>query len=211
MLLKKGKIGFIWKNLIIRLYSTVTSIGLELFTNDISQNVLINNDLNIRRFRTNDINELKEEMRHFRLVEENIPICYIAEKNDKKVVFRQWLFKNQQNERLQTFFNSKFPKLRKNEALLEGGFTHPDYRGQQIMAKAILNILSLDENKDIKRFITFVDLNNISSLKGLQKADFKPYNLRLEKWIFFKRRISFIPLPLDIEKSYFNLSDSVHH
>ncbi|WP_298902044.1 hypothetical protein [uncultured Psychroserpens sp.] len=142
-------------------------------------------------------------MRHIRLVEEDIPTCYIAENKDQQAVFRQWVFKPNQNHRVTSYFGDLFPELNHGEALLEGGFTHPNYRGQRIMAKSILNIINLDENNDINRYITFVDKNNLASLKGLYRAGFRPYILRHESWFLFKREVSFTPIYIEIDKPVF--------
>ncbi|MDG5491887.1 hypothetical protein [Psychroserpens sp. SPM9] len=68
------------------------------------------------------------------------------------------------------------------------------------MAKSILNIINLEENKTIKRYITFVDEMNSASIKGLYKAGFRPYILRHESWFFFKRQVTYTPIHTDITK-----------
>lgn len=196
----------IFQGLTTRIYSEVKSYGLEQSAETARHNELLTKELFVRLFTIQDLNRLNEKMRHIRLVKENIPTCYIAENNEQVPVFRQWLFKHDQNQRIQNFFGGIFPSLENGEALLEGGFTHENYRGQRIMAKGILNILNLPENNDIKRFITFVDITNIPSIKGLQRAGFTPYSVRHEKWRFFKRTVTFTPISSEAKKSYFNLT-----
>lgn len=159
---------------------------------------LANNDLGIRHFDLTDLHSLREKTRHIRLVEEDIPTCYIATNKDKTQVFRQWVFKHHQNYRIKAYFGSLFPSLEPNEALLEGGFTHPDYRGQGIMAKAILKIINHEDNKTINRYITFVDETNHASIKGLYKAGFRPYILRQESWFLFRRQVSYTPIYTEV-------------
>lgn len=199
--LKSGDHHHIYQGLIARIYSKVTSFGLEYDNRGSTYNTLASNTLNIRIFNSNDINQLQEKMRHIRLVEADIQTCYIAEDEQQQAVFRQWVFKHDQNHRIKNYFGNLFPKLETNEALLEGGFTHPDYRGQSIMAKSILNIINLKENKDIHRYITFVDKDNIASIKGLYKAGFRPYILRQESWFLFRREVTYTPLYVDISKT----------
>ncbi|MDG5491888.1 hypothetical protein [Psychroserpens sp. SPM9] len=141
--LKSGDFNSIIKGFVAHIYSNETSYGLELFPDTLTANQLAENSLRIRHFNLEDINALKENMRHIRLVEEDIPTCYIAETKNHVPVFRQWVFKSTENERIQNYFGPIFPKLDNNEALLEGGFTHPNHRGQSIMAKSILNIMNL--------------------------------------------------------------------
>lgn len=144
-------------------------------------------------------------MRHIRLVEEDIPTCYIAVNQNQKPVFRQWVFKHEENQRIQNYFGSLFPLLNEKEVLLEGGFTHPNHRGKSIMSKAILNIVKLNTYTDTKRIITFVDKKNIASLKGLSKAQFTPYIIRKKQWLFFNRKVSFVPLSPENKNDYFKL------
>lgn len=188
-----------------RLYSDVKSYGLEQFAYSVKSNPLLTDELNIRHFTMNDVNRLNENMRHIRLVNENIPTCYIAENKEKTPVFRQWLFKYDQNHRVKNYFGGIFPELQSDEALLEGGFTHDKFRGLRIMAKGILNILDLEENKDINRFITFVDITNISSIKGLQRAGFTAFCIRHEKWRFFRRKVFFSPISSEEKSMYSSL------
>lgn len=206
---RSGNFHLIAKGFSTRLFSEIKSYGLEQLSDTVESNKLLTNELKIRLFSMTDLNRLNENMRHIRLVKENIPTCYIAENNENIPVFRQWLFKHDQNERIHRYFGGIFPNLEKNEALLEGGFTHDKYRGQRIMAKGILNILNLPENKDIKRFITFVDVTNIASIKGLQRAGFTTYCIRHESWRFFKRRVTFTPISTQEDKVYTNLSVNV--
>jgi hypothetical protein len=42
--------------------------------------------------------------------------------------------------------------------------------------------------------ITFVTTDNEPSLKGCHRAGFCPYVLRRERWLLFRRRLSFEPL-----------------
>lgn len=204
--LKSGDHRLIFQGFTTRLYSDVKSYGLEQSAAKVITNELLTDELQIRLFTNNDLNRLNEKMRHIRLVKENIPTCYIAENKDQIPVFRQWVFKHDQNDRIQNFFGGIFPRLSNDEALLEGGFTHEHFRGQRIMSKGILNILNLPEHKDIRRFITFVDVTNIPSIKGLQRAGFTPYAIRYETWRFFKRKVTITPISKADQNTYFSLS-----
>ena len=163
-------------------------------------------DIIIRPFENTDINALKEELRHHRLVAEKIPNCYVATTKDNQAVYRQWLFKYHQNDRLKEYFGPIFPELKKEEAIIEGVFTHPDYRGLRIMPNAIYHILNQDHYTSLTRVIAFVDEKNKASLKGFYRIGFEPYIIRQERWLFFKRKVSFIPMTSDEEKSYLNLT-----
>ena len=205
LLLKNGQLKTIFDGLSTRLYSEVNFIGLEIQSKDLKYTKSAI-DLSIRLFEDSDINALNEGLRHVRLVEASIPNCHVAITKDNNVVNRQWVFKHEQNEQVASYFGPIFPKLKENEALIEGVFTHPDYRGMRIMPNAIFQTLSLKEYTAVDRFIVFVDKNNIASLKAFRRIGFAPYILRQEKWYLFNRKVSFIAMPSGLEKTYFNLS-----
>ncbi|WP_298757351.1 GNAT family N-acetyltransferase [uncultured Psychroserpens sp.] len=167
-------------------------------------------DLSIRLFEDSDVNALDEGMRHARLVQENIPDCYVAVTKDNTTIFRQWLFKHQQNNQVANYFGNIFPSLKEDEALIEGVFTHPDYRGLRVMPNAVYKTLIQDQYKGINRVIVFVDENNIPSLKGFHRNGFRPYITRQEKWFLFYRRVSFIPMTTKLEYSYLNLASATN-
>lgn len=125
---------------------------------------------------------------------------------DNLPVYRQWLFTQEQFEEIVDYFGPIFPKIGKDEVIVEGVFTHLDYRGLRIMPNAIYQILNQEHYTHLKRAIAFVEQNNIGSLKGFYRLGFEPYMVRQEKWLFFVRTISFIPLPSEIHESYLQLN-----
>nr|WP_321224090.1 hypothetical protein [uncultured Psychroserpens sp.] len=162
----------------------------------------------IRPFEDGDINSLKEGHRHARLVKAQIPDCYVAVTQENITVYRNWLFKQPQNQQILDYFGPIFPKLTENEAIIEGVFTHLDYRGLRIMPKAICLVLKQDQYKHLNRVMAFVKDHNIGSLKGFYRIGFLPYTIRQEKWVLFKREISFIPINQDVKNKYLELTSS---
>ncbi len=130
----------------------------------------------------------------------------MATTKNETTIYRHWIFKHDQNERVANYFGDLFPKLKKDEALIEGVFTHPDYRGLRVMPNAIHKTLTQHQYTSINRVIVFVDEKNIPSLKGFHRNGFKPYIIRQEKWLFFRRKVSFIPITSEMEHNYFNWS-----
>ncbi|MCK8480718.1 GNAT family N-acetyltransferase [Psychroserpens algicola] len=208
ILIKNGNLKPIFNGLLTRFYSSTNFIGVELHTENL-KNCDAKLNISIRPFKNSDINALNEELRHRRLVDENIPNCYVAQINTNDTVYRQWVFKHHQNERIAIYFGPIFPKLKKDEAIIEGVFTHTDYRGLRIMPKAVYEILNQAHYSHLKRVIAFVDEQNIASLKGFYRVGFEPYIIRKEQWLFFKRKVSFIPLHSEVEKSYLNLISNI--
>tara|TARA_B100000809_G_scaffold237477_1_gene257335 strand:- start:5 stop:718 length:714 start_codon:yes stop_codon:yes gene_type:complete len=204
-LLKIGSFKPIIESISTRLYSTKNFVGLEVKINQL-KNLDSKINITIRPFEQSDINSLKEGQRHIRLVEKKIPDCYVAAIQNNVPVYRQWLFTQEQFEAIIDYFGQIFPEIGKDEAIIEGVFTHLDYRGLRIMPNAIYQILNQNHYSHLKRAIAFVEQNNVGSLKGFYRLGFEPYILRQEKWLFFARKISFIPLPSEIYESYLQLN-----
>jgi len=209
-LLKNGSLKPIIESITTRFYSTQNFVGVEV-NRDQLKNLDSKLDITIRPFKKSDINALKEGQRHIRLVEEKIPNCYAAITENDMMVYRQWLFKQDQFEQITKYFGPIFPNINADEAIIEGVFTHLNYRGLRIMPNAIYKILNQDQYKHLYRIIAFVGDTNIGSLKGFYRIGFKPYILRQEKWFFFKRTISFIPLPSAINENFLKLTSTPSH
>jgi hypothetical protein len=208
ILIKNGNLKPIFVGLFTRIYSNTKFIGLEVSPENLkdSDSKL---DVIIRPFEDSDINALKEELRHRRLVRKKIPHCYVAITTDNVTIYRQWVFKHEQNKRLAEYFGPIFPKLKKGEAIIEGVFTHSDYRGLRIMPNAIYHILNQDHYKHLHRIMAFVEEKNRASLKGFYRIGFQPFIIREEQWRFFKRKVTFVPISTDIKNSHIDLIASL--
>lgn len=190
-LLKKGELKFILKGIGKRFHSEVLAFGLkrDLTVDFENPNALI--ELKIRPFNTSDNDYFRDENSNLGLVDAHIENCYVAVNTDNEPCYRQWLIGASQNEKIKGFFKGSFPVLKKNEALLEAAFTLPTFRGKRIMPAAMARISEKGVDIGARYIITFVDVNNIPSLKGCKRSGFNPYVLRTEKWFLFKRRIIF--------------------
>ena len=146
-------------------------------------------ELKIRPFNTSDNDYFRDENSNLGLVEAHIENCYVAVNTDNLPCYRQWLMGPSQNEKIKDFFKGSFPVLKNNEALLEAAFTLPTFRGKRIMPAAMARISEKGVDIGAKYIITFVDINNIPSLKGCKRSGFNPYVLRIEKWFLFKTSI----------------------
>jgi len=131
-------------------------------------------------------------------IRENIPTCYVAIDQHKNTpCFAQWLMDSRQNDKIQRFFNGRFPILHSDEALLENAYTPLEYRGKGIMPAAMAMIAEHALEMGCRHIITFVAQENVPSLKGCTKAGFTPYFARHDTRILFHliKRRHFFPLP----------------
>jgi RimJ/RimL family protein N-acetyltransferase len=130
-----------------------------------------------------------------RLLESQAGTCWIAVDRDGRHAYMQCLILPEHNDRLRSLFGDLFPRLRPGEALLEGAYTPPDFRGQGIMAHAMALIAESAADQGVRSVVTFVGDDNIASLKGCKKAGFWPYTRRLEIYHLGRRQIRYAPMP----------------
>ncbi|WCO03306.1 GNAT family N-acetyltransferase [Psychroserpens ponticola] len=183
------------------MYSKTNFIGLEAIPYKLGS-IHSNIDIVIRPFETSDLNSLNEGVRHSRLVEEQIPKCYVATTNENRTIYRQWLFTHKYQQQVIDYFGPIFPKISINEAIIEGVFTHPDYRGLRIMSDAMSKIIQQQQYKNIKRVIAFVEESNKASLKGFYRIGFLPYMIRKEVWFLFRRKVTLVQMSEKLQKKH---------
>lgn len=201
-LISEKKTSIVWKNIKTRLNSTVLSLGLERDLNVEFKQPRSLIDFSIRLLRDSDINSLNDSYRHIRLTNAKIPNCYVAVTKDNVPIYRQWLIGSAENTQIKNYFGALFPKLKNNEALLEGAFTNPSFRGYGIMSAATSGIAEKGKEIGAEHIITFVDIKNISSLRSIVAAGFSPYILRKEKRLFFFRKVVFLPITQEANMLY---------
>ena len=130
-----------------------------------------------------------------RLLEADIPTCWIATDPGGRPCYMQWLVTSRDNARIKAQWGGVMPELRPDEALLEGAYTPESHRGLGIMAHAMARIAERAAELGASSVITFVAAENVPSLKGCKKAGFDPYVERRVKWRLGVRRVEFTPLP----------------
>lgn len=205
--LKKAQLSMLLKELRRRFYATEYSYGLK---RDLTLPFLAHDakiPIRIRPLEQTDVPELldlqdkssslattKERMRRSLFLSAKIPTCYVAVTDSGAPCYMQWLIGSEHNDELQSYFDHAFPKLKKNEMLLEFAYTKEAFRGQGVMSKAMALIAEEAKTKGARAVITFVNQGNIASLKGCERAGFLPYIVREDKWRFFRRSVAFIAL-----------------
>ncbi len=134
-------------------------------------------------------------MHRLNFVGESIGTCYVAATNGDEPCYMQWLMHASENDDIKRYFKGIFPVLGQDEALLEYAFTREDYQGQGIMPAAMARIAEKAQDHGARHVITFVDHHNVPALKGCQRAGFRPYLIRVDRWRLFRRSVRFRRLP----------------
>lgn len=142
-----------------------------------------------------EIDEDERKLRSARrqLAEAGIGRGYVAVTETGEPCYAQWLFGPADNRGIRRFFEGTFPPLRAGEALLEGAFTPVQHRGKGIMPAAMARIAEHASALDARYVITFVGEDNGASLKGCDRAGFRPYLRRSDRWVGVRRTIRFSP------------------
>lgn len=68
----------------------------------------------------------------------------------------------------------KFPFMRKNDYEIGPCFTYPEFRGKEIYPK-VLRYICKNIGNESTRFFMIVSINNISSIRGIEKAGFNKF------------------------------------
>lgn len=104
----------------------------------------------------------------------------------------QWVFDSSDNEKLALYYKGEYPALHAGEAILEHALTLPAYRRKGIHQKSRHQIIEIErENFKIRRFLSFINPNNIPSIKVAINQGFVPTMIRKEKWFLFKKKFVF--------------------
>lgn len=202
LLVKSGNLIVIANAIGTRFNSSITSVGLLRNLDEDFPIIKPDIDLKIRLFKENDLNTLDENYRHIGFINQNIPDCYTIVTDDNIPCFRMWLMKSSENQSIRNYFGGLFPILKPDEAIIEGVFTNPSYRRMGIMPYIMNTIAQQSKSEGVNKVISFVDIENIPSLKGFHRSGFSPYIVRKVKWKFFNRTINFEPLDNLILNNY---------
>lgn len=212
-LIKSGHVPVFFQELMKRVYSESISVGLRRSLEDTFPNPDARIEITVRPIQEGDFDFLMENGKlektdprqvanHRSLVEANIPHCYVAVNKDDQPCFMQWLIGPESNHLIKKHFGDSFPPLKSDEALLEGAYMQRTFRGKRIMPAAMSRITEQARNMDVKWVQTFVDVKNIPSLKGCKRSGFTPYIEKNDRWLLFRRSITFKPVSEEVLASY---------
>ncbi|MCM4154288.1 N-acetyltransferase [Arenibacter sp. N53] len=190
-----------WNILTYRFNSKIIAFGFrqELGINLIKRQALT--PITIRKFKKGD--EVFFIDSNTTILLDQLETCYVAINKEENPCFKCWLINSSENLKLKKFWGESFPLLKSEETLLESAFTLPKFRGLGIMPAAITLILELTREQGYKEVITFVPTENINSIRTITYAGFYPYIIRIEKWFFFRKTATFVPITEDLLE-YFN-------
>lgn len=212
-LLLQGHFREVWDQFMHRIHSTTCSVGLRRDLKQWFDNPEAAVDITVRPMRPGDAGKILDHpmlarkfprlvRQRYDLIEADIPTAWVAVAEGDDPCYMQWLIGAEHNERMLEYFDGEFPSLDEDEALLEAAFMNPDYRGKNIMPAAMSRIAEKAGELGARWVVTFVDMENIPSLKGCKRAGFSPYIVRKDQWFLFTRRISYESIHEQVVKEY---------
>jgi len=191
LLIKGGETADILKELGKRLYANDASIILRRDLSKPHVTPAISSNVRIRPLEQRDIPAIiKERPLRLPTLNARIPTCYVAVTADDSICYMQWLVGARDTDKLRPFFKLRplskgtlYP-LASDEMLLEFAYTFEKFRGQGIMSHAMSRIAEKALEHGARSVITFVQQDNIASLKGCERAGFVRDTIRHERWRF---------------------------
>jgi hypothetical protein len=126
-----------------------------------------------------------------RLLKANIGTCYVALTQEDLPCYVQWRFTSEQNEMVRAFFGGVHPPIKEDEKILENAFTLESYRIIGVMSCAMSQIAETGVDIGVRWVWTFVDIDNIPSLKGCTGAGFQSAMIQRIQWRLFRRKVIF--------------------
>ena len=195
-----------------RIYSNATAYGLECRLDSPLYEPVAKVPISLRTYEEGDLETLLMHGELYRtdpdtadnqtaLLKAGLGTCYIATDEKDQACFMQLVIGPDENRRIQEYLGGIYPKIKDGEALLEGAYTHPAYRGRGIMPATIARIANLVRIQDVLRLVTFVYTDNAPSLKACQKAGLSPFTLRTTRWLLFRKTVIFEPLANQIPRT----------
>jgi GNAT superfamily N-acetyltransferase len=103
---------------------------------------------------------------------------YVAFDGDEPV-YAQWLATPEDQRRIPPFLPGRFPALRSGELLLEGAYTFAAYRRLGLMREGMAQLLGVARERGAPVVVTYVDFDNIGSLRGCADVGFVPDEVRV--------------------------------
>jgi GNAT superfamily N-acetyltransferase len=113
--------------------------------------------------------------------------CYVARAaKTGELCHVHWLISSEDDNVVSQGFQSRLPKLREGEVLLENAFTFEKHRGTGIMASVMAKLSEMAREKGFERMLAYVRDDNSPALKGCERVGFKRFEQVSEvKFLFF--------------------------
>jgi RimJ/RimL family protein N-acetyltransferase len=199
LLVRRGGTGTLLGQFLSRLYSTSTYVWLakdlglaepprepvertlRLASPEDVQGILDG----LRHDKGRDVFEILRRVSFYR---RGFDACYLAHAASGEACHIGWLLSARHNGLIRSDYPPGTDELQEGEALVENILTFPRHRGRGIMLSVLREMEDLARSQGLRRMIAYVDVNNTPSLKGFERAGYKPFAREKEYRRFFRMK-----------------------
>jgi hypothetical protein len=120
------------------------------------------------------------------LYEDGYHNCYIARTADtNEICFMQFTIFPDDDKIVEGKYRNWFPKLKKDEAIIEGAYTFEKFRGNRLHPAITVCQLKICKEMGIQRMLAHVEKDNIASVKGTERVGYVAFEEVPELKIMF--------------------------
>jgi len=203
-MLKSGKLKDVFAIIKKRTYSNIYffMVKQDIHLIDFDNIPKARIDVTIRPYEDSDHKHFQNLDLADKLLEAKIPTCYVAVTNEGIPCYRVWLFEPSQNNKTKAFFGYNYPKLKKDEFILEMVYTVKEFRKSYLMVTVNYMLFKKAKELGYKWAVGCISINNKPSLKGANRLGAHPYKLQITKWRFFTRKTIYVDIPEKLKAKY---------
>lgn len=132
--------------------------------------------------------DLYEILRRVSFFNRGFDDCYLFRTGSGDVCHFGWLLSARHNELIRSHYPPGTSDLAEGEALVENIFTFPSHRGKGVMIEVLSRLEDLARDQGLRRMVAYVEDTNLPSLKGFERAGYRPFAEEREIRRFFKIR-----------------------
>jgi hypothetical protein len=119
---------------------------------------------------------------------------FVAASDAGEPIYAQWLVRPDEQRALHRAARRLFPELHDGEALVEGAYTFVAYRRLGAMADGMHQLLARAREAGDRSVLTYVDADNVASLRGCAHVGFVADHVRKNLWCLGRRFVRRRPL-----------------
>lgn len=128
-----------------------------------------------------------------RFVESGIGTWYVGV-SEGHPCFSECLMAPSERDEVDTWFRGYFPSLGPDEALMEGAYTPPAFRGKGVMPAVMAHVVDKATEAGARWVLTSCERGNVAALKGCLRVGFVPFLERHERRRLMMRRLESRPI-----------------
>jgi ribosomal protein S18 acetylase RimI-like enzyme len=119
--------------------------------------------------------------------------CYVADADDGRPGFVQYLFTSADNELFQASYSHTGPPLATDEAMVEFLYVAPAARTMPFVTECMLLVVEEARQRGARSVVTFPSANNRGALMASHLVGFRPYAVRRSTYRFFRKSTTYEP------------------